>query len=208
MPTTVGGFDLLEIPPTQGWPRTSDVDRAADTITTPPGVVLETTTADATTTHTLEWACPTRAELVTLETVLAARNGRRAAIWIPTYQKDVVVLFASSAGWIVPKRAGSAHLGAFVPTVTAWQWWIGATPGYTAWRIWRLSTVTDNGDGTETWNGSTPLGSTAYSLTSAQGGVFSRLCLCRMASDSYTVRHLGTASIVTASFVETPAEAP
>ena len=207
MPTTVSGVDLLEIPPTAGWPRPSSVERPADTIATPPGIVLETTTAAASTTHTLEWGCATRADLVALEAVLDARKGRRVPLWIPTYQRDVEVSYASVTGWIVAKRADGADLGSLVASLPSWQWWFSSPSGGATWRVWHFTSVTDNLDGTETWNGSTPTGA-APLLTTADLAVFSRLVYCRMASDRYTVRYLGQASVVTAEFVEVAAEAP
>jgi hypothetical protein len=205
---TVSGVDLLTILPNQGAARLSSVDLEAERTQTATGIVLESTFAPPTTTHALTWGYATRSELSAIEALLDARKGRRVPLWVPTYQRDVVVLSSSSTTWVVTKRADGADLGSLVATEPHWQWWISHTSGGASYRVYHFTSVTDNLDGTETWTGTTPTGTAANTLTSAQYGVFSRLCFCRMAEDTYRVTHKGKASVVDATFVEVSAEAP
>lgn len=206
--TQVSGVDLLEIAPNLGDARTSTVDRPADHCESPTGVVLETTTGLPSTTHALSWGCATRADLDALEDVLDARKGRLVPLWAPTYQRDVTVLTSTLTTWIVTKRDDGGDIGSLVASLPHWQWWIARAPGGGSYRVFHFTSVTDNMDGTETWNGTIQAGSGPVTLTTADHGVFSRLVYCRMASDSYRVEYRGKASVVTASFVEVAAEAP
>lgn len=207
--TTYLGTDLLLIRPNSLTTFPSDASRPLHHEANEIGNVLTvTTTAPAATTHALEWVCETRARLTALRAVLDARLGQTIPLWVPTYLRDIDVLAVDTFGYTVPTARGGASIGALLSTNAGWQYWFQQSPGGTAYRIRQFTSSTDNLDGTTTWYGTNQTGTDSDTATSATNRVFSRLLFCRMASDSYRVRVLGAASVVSASFIEVPAEAP
>lgn len=206
--TTYLGTDLLLIRPNSLTAFPSDASRPLRQAANDVGNVLtETTTAPAATTHELEWICETRAQRTAIRAVLDARLGTTVPLWIPTYRRDIDVL-AVDTFWIkVPTAAGGASIGALLSANPGWQHWF-QWPPTSAYRIRQFTSATDNGDGTTKWNGTAQTGTDSDTVTSANGRIFSRLMFCRLADESYRVRVLGTASVVSAAFLEVPAEAP
>lgn len=212
--TTYAGYDLLRIAPNLVTAWGSDVSRALDAMATDTGNVVTTTRADPPArTFTLAWGCATRADLVTLETFLAARQGQLVPCWIPTYQRDAEVDgIVPFFGWVV--RTDRTEFEALVEGEPAWHYWHACSPGNVQFRCDYFDTVTDLLDGTQQWSTSPGAGPTQVGTllnadtSSTYGTVFSRLRFCRMARDSYRVTYRGAASIVEAEFVELPGEVP
>lgn len=201
--TTLNGIDVLEIAPNHviTWDTSEGlVVRAVDNAQG--NVLTATTSAPPSRGFTLEWACATRSTRAAVETFLAARYGQGVQCWVPTYARDVEVLSSSALNWVVSDVALTALV-----TTPRWSRWMSRSPGGASYRIYEFSSVTDLGGGSLRWNGTTSVGTGAMSLTSAQGGVFSRLMRCRMASGSYRVTYLhGHATVVTADFEEVAGE--
>ena len=201
--TTLNGYDVLEIAPNfvATWDSAEgltvrQVDNAQG------NVLTSTTSAPPTRGFTLEWACATRSARAGIETFLAARYGQGVQCWIPTYARDVEVRSSSALNWVVPDDALSDLV-----TTARWSKWMSRSAGGSTYRIYEFSSVTDLGDGTMRWNGVTAVGTGSMSLTSAQGGVFSRLMRCRMAGDRYRVTyHHGHATVIQADFEEVAGE--
>lgn len=213
--TTYGGYDLLMIAPNAVSAWTSTRSRDTEGTANANGNVIVTTTAAPSVTgeRQLTWNCVTRAELVALETFLGNRKGRFAACWIPTYQRDIeVVNVVPFYGTVVRPTPASDLLA----TIPAWRYWFSRTTrgALYATHYWDIST--DPLDGTNVWTTSPGAGPTnvsnvvdPFSVTTANGYMHSRLLLCRLTDDHYTVDYLtGSVTTVTATFVEVPAEVP
>jgi hypothetical protein len=202
--TTYSGIDVLEIAPNHVTTWDSAEGLVVRSVDNAQGNVLTTTTsAPPSRGFSLEWACDTRAARAAVEAFLAARYGRGVQCWIPTYARDVEVSSSSALNWVV----SDATLTALVAVNPRWQSWMSRSPGGATYRIYDFSSVTDLGGGALRWNGTTSVGTGSMSLTSALGGVFSRLMRCRMAGDRYRVTYLhGHATVVTADFEEVAGE--
>lgn len=201
--TTFNGLAVLEIAPNYVVTWDSAEGLTVRQVDNAQGNVLTaTTTAPPTRGFALQWGCGTRSARDAVEAFLAARYGQGVQCWIPTYTRDVEVLSASALNWVVPDNALSDLV-----TRPRWSKWMSRSPGGATYRIYDFSSVTDLGDGTMRWNGTTGVGTGSTGLTSAQGGVFSRLMCCRMASDRYRVTYLtGHATVIRADFEEVAGE--
>jgi hypothetical protein len=206
--TTFDGFDCLTIPPNAVSAWDSSVTRAVDRTESPSGNVVTTTRPDlGRDTRSLTWNCATRAELTALRAVLDARYGQLLPIWVPTYQRDLTVVSCDfTSTWTVDLGAASAGLMSLINTREPWRFWTAIVPG-SATRFYCRRTIA-----------TTTLG-TAFTMTqpesvadvngpwlsfntSANGSIFSRLMLMRLASDGYQVTILGAVATVTADFVQ------
>jgi hypothetical protein len=202
--TTYAGLDLLLVAPNAVSSWGSSVAVPVDGFSTPIGNVVTTdANAPRTTAFTLTWNVENRADLATLETFLAARKGQYAACWIPTYQRELEYFGFDivAANVFAPLFATTPHM----------RYWFARTAGGGQYRTRYWDGYTDLGNGTyqhstSPGSGPTEIGTTTGSLASSAGVVWSRLMLCRMASDTYAVRYLGRASVVTADFVEVAGE--
>lgn len=207
--TTYLGVDVLLIRPNSLTAWSSDVNRPVRRAETDTANVLTATTdAPATTTYTLEWICETRADLTALRAVLDARLGQVVPFWVPTYLRDIELLGVGFFSWTVPTDEGGAAIGAQINAATPWRHWFQSSPGGALYVIRRMSSASDNGDGTWNWVGTNQFGTGSPFLTSADAQVFSRLMYCRLATDSYRVVYHGKSSVVTADIVEVTAETP
>jgi hypothetical protein len=203
--TQFANVDLLTIPPNRVLVRGVEVARAVEGMTSPTGNVVRTTTdAPSSSAFTHEWVCETRADLNTLTDFLDTRVGRLVHCWIPTYQRDLIVsavLFGEV--WQVPQGSGLRDIVDLVTNHAGWGFWFSQSPtgGYRATDR-RLATDIGGGYATLGYGGIGTVGAGNPALTTADGGLFSRLMFCRMAEDTYRVQYVAKASIVTASFVE------
>jgi hypothetical protein len=212
MTVSYAGFDCLTIEPNLVTQRGVTIARAVEGFTSPTGnVVTATTTAPAVSSFTLEWGCLTRADLNTLTGFLDRRMGRFSPCWIPTYQHDLNVTSSNFVGGWHITPGSAVDVVTLIPTVPSWRHWTMIRPGVARYFTYRVL-ITDLGGGVY----SVDSGTTAFILptgpwtpfTTSREGIFSRLMLCRMASDAYRVRYLGQASTVSADFIEVPTEAP
>lgn len=207
--TTFAGFECLTIPPNAVTAWGSTVSRTVDRAENAQGNVVTTTRTDVgRDSRTLTWHCATRAELTALRAVLDARSGALVPLWIPTYQRDLHVTAINFAGDITTDLGSPASaIATLVDTSSPWQYWTAIAPTITTRWFGIKQTVTDLGSGVWRYEHGPgfvldvggPLTTTA---TSANGGIYSRLMLCRMATNGYHVSVLGAAAVVTAEFTQ------
>lgn len=213
MTTFFAGFECLEIPPNAQTAWGSSVGRTVDRTESPSGNVVTATRSDVgRDTRTLTWNCANRAELAALRAVLDARSGPLLPIWIPTYQRDLNVVAINFAGDLTTDLGSpAAGIANLVDTVSPWQFWTAIGPGIATRFYGIFQDVTNLGAGLYRYqHGSSfiidvggPLVTTA---TSANGGIYSRLMLCRMAA-GYRVEIIAAAATVTADFTQITAGA-
>lgn len=205
--TIFAGIELLTIAPNSVTQWGSSTSRPTRSAVNPQGnVVVTTTQAIARGSRSLEWTCLTRADLLALTAFLDNRRGQLTHCWIPSYQPDVEVLeIRPFFGTIVTATPFSAMLVA----MPAWRYWFARNFGGALYETRYVDLSEDLLDGTHVWRGSFGAGPgdvgtivDQFSVTSANGFMWSRLHRCRMASDSYRVRYLGKQAVVTADFTE------
>jgi hypothetical protein len=209
------GYDALTFDPNAVTARGERIDVATEGFASLTGNTIATTTgAAAVSSFELEWNCATRAQLTELRAFLDRRLGRFSPCFIPTYMPDLNVTSIGSFGkWVVEPGEAVAAM-TLIATERSWQHWsIAGPPLQNPSRGYAFNSDVDDQGGGVWWvrHGSNfilPAGAVTGPNASPQGVIFSRAMFCRMATDSYRVRYLGQASIVTAEFIEVPAEPP
>jgi hypothetical protein len=211
------GYDALTFDPNAVTQRGERIEVATEGLAIPTGnTVVTMTGAAAVSSFELEWNCATRAQLTELREFLDRRLGRFSPCFIPTYQRDLNVTSVGSFGkWIVDPGEAVAAMD-LIATERSWQHWsiAGTILGGRGFGFQSDVDLVDPVNGIYWVRHGTNFILPAGPWTSTSGPwnssnvIFSRAMFCRMATDSYRVRYLGQASIVTAEFIEVPAEPP
>lgn len=199
LPMIVEGVDVLTIPPTQPDEWAEAIRAAGARVEVPSGNVVTGTYDDRYPGVTHEWRriCRTRAELAEVEDFFTARQGAFSPFWFPVVRRDFRVV--SIAGNATVTRAGYADAVHPDPS-QRWVYIIGTGTRRFAYKV--LS-ITDHGDGTETLVGSPFLFEDIGSGTLGPGAFASLLVPARLAEDGWAVEFLTpTVAIVTARIVE------
>jgi hypothetical protein len=212
--TTFAGVELLQIPPNLVSTWGSDVSRVIDLAQNANGNVITATRTDLPTKpFSLSWGCLTRAALTALTAILDARIGQLVPIWIPTYQRDVLVDgIVPFSGYAV--RTDRTEFLSLIPNVSPWRFWYIQGPAPGSYRVDWFNTAADTGGGTQRWGRTPSAGPLAIgtmsdgAISSALGCIISHLRCCRMARDDYRVSYRGKAAVVEAEFIEVPSVAP
>lgn len=206
--TSFAGYGCLTIPPNAVSAWDSSTSRTVDRVENAQGNVVTTTRSDVgRDTRTLTWNCATRADLTALRAVLDARYGPLVPVWIPTYQRDLNVTAINFAGDITTDLGSPAlAVATLVDTASPWHYWTAIAPTITTRWFGLKQDVTDLGSGVYRYEhgGGFVLdvgGPLVTTATSANGGIYSRLMLCRM-TGAYHVEVLGAAAVVTAEFTQ------
>ncbi len=207
-PVIYRGEELLTIQPNRT-DRSARAESLAAATSGPAGVHggLVPNAPDVATPETfpLTWTCRTRAELAALEAFLARRAGRRTPFWCPTFRQDARVTASGTASWTIERSAYADAFSRIAEERNGADFWvaIGLTGALTTEPA-RVVSITDGGGATVILNLSPSI---APAGTSAQGVIFSRLELVRLAEDAVTTTYLtGAVARIAVSVVSVPRE--
>lgn len=152
--------------------------------------------------RSFSWLAAGRTEVAALQAFLDARKGRVVPFWTPTYCAEVPLYenkLAAASSLRVPFFGYTRFL--FPQT---WRRYLAIVPPGGAFLIRKVSSATDNGDGTETLTLTTPLG-----VDVPKEWLVSFLTFCRLDSDRTKIKwHAAFTAEAEIDFREIPGEAP
>lgn len=198
------GYDLLD----QTTPNMRDAiaqafSRAGDLVGSEVGrKVFDDFIGYAVPVRSFSWLADGRTEVAALQAFLDARKGRIVPFWTPTYCGEVPLYedkLAAASSLRVPFFGYTRFL-----FPQPWRRYLAIVPPGGAYFVRKVSTATDNGDGTETLTLTAALG-----VDVPKGWLVSYLTFCRLEADRTKIRWHGPFKAETIiDFRERPNEAP
>lgn len=203
--TTYKGFDILDMThPNRDGTGNVSYNRMANLLDNKTGKrSVDDAAGVSLPQHSFSWFAGSRTDIVKLKAFLAARIGRAIPFWVPTYNRDLVLVGDITGGTQSFQVRDTGYVKYLYSYLSRKYLVFIATDG--TFVIRKVTSAINNGDGTETLVVDAIFGATIPAAST----LVSFFVLCRLNDDDVQItwhhRSLAEAAL---SFVEIPKETP